>query len=147
MTDEGAVNVFSTVVDVVDSAASSFGINVAEGANPNAKMKALFEELQAKQASNILGEGGKNTSDFERQLVKSIVGTKDLFSDPDLIEFKLKKLYNDVIVGEENKILEGLTNLDAVSGKQISGYFGDGDLTEKERKSMNADLKAMGVDQ
>ena len=145
MTDEGAVNVFSTLVDVMDSAASSFGINVAEGANANAKMKALFEELQAKQASNILGEGGKNTSDFERQLVKSIVGTKDLFSDPDLIEFKLKKLYNDVIVGEENKILEGLTNLDQVSGKQISGYFGDGELSEKERETMNAELKLLGV--
>ena len=145
MTDEGAVNVFSTLVDVMDSAASSFGINVAEGANANAKMKALFEELQAKQASNILGEGGKNTSDFERQLVKSIVGTKDLFSEPDLIEFKLKKLYNDVIVGEENKILEGLTNLDQVSGKQISGYFGDGELSEKERETMNAELKLLGV--
>ena len=145
MTDEGAVNVFSTLVDVVDSAASSFGINVAEGANANAKMKAVFEELQAKQASNILGEGGKNTSDFERQLVKSIVGTKDLFSEPDLIEFKLAKLYNDVVIGEENKILEGLTNLDQVSGKQISSYFGDGELTEAERKSMNADLKTLGV--
>jgi len=108
-------------------------------------MKALFEELQAKQANNILGEGGKNTSDFERQLVKSIVGTKDLFSEPDLIEFKLKKLYNDVIVGEENKILEGLTNLDQVSGKQISGYFGDGELSEKERETMNAELKLLGV--
>jgi len=147
MSDEGAVNVFSTLVDVVDSAASAFGVNVSEGANPNEKMKALLTELQAKQASNILGEGGKNTSDFERQLVKSIVGDKTLLSNPDLIEFKLAKLYNDVVVGEENKILEGLTNLDAVSGKQISGYFGDGDLTEKERKSMNADLKAMGVDQ
>ena len=147
MSDEGAVNVFSTLIDVVDSAASAFGVNVSEGANPNEKMKALLTELQAKQASNILGEGGKNTSDFERQLVKSIVGDKTLLSNPDLIEFKLAKLYNDVVVGEENKILEGLTNLDAVSGKQISGYFGDGDLTEKERKSMNADLKAMGVDQ
>tara|TARA_R110000851_G_scaffold150474_2_gene291271 strand:- start:621 stop:2438 length:1818 start_codon:yes stop_codon:yes gene_type:complete len=147
MSDEGAVNVFSTLVDVVDSAASAFGVNVSEGANPNEKMKALLTELQAKQASNILGEGGKNTSDFERQLVKSIVGDKTLLSNPDLIEFKLAKLYNDVVIGEENKILEGLTNLDAVSGKQISGYFGDGDLTEKERKSMNADLKAMGVDQ
>jgi len=147
MSDEGAVNVFSTLIDVVDSAASAFGVNVSEGANPNEKMKALLTELQAKQASNILGEGGKNTSDFERQLVKSIVGDKTLFSNPDLIEFKLAKLYNDVVLGEENKILEGLTNLDAVSGKKISDYFGDGQLSEGERKSMNADLKAMGVDQ
>ena len=147
LSDEGAVNVFSTLIDVVDSAASAFGVNVSEGANPNEKMKALLTELQAKQASNILGEGGKNTSDFERQLVKAIVGDKTLFSNPDLIEFKLAKLYNDVVVGEENKILEGLTNLDAVSGKKISDYFGDGQLSEGERKSMNADLKAMGVDQ
>ena len=147
LSDEGAVNVFSTLIDVVDSAASAFGVNVSEGANPNEKMKALLTELQAKQASNILGEGGKNTSDFERQLVKSIVGDKTLFSNPDLIEFKLAKLYNDVVLGEENKILEGLTNLDAVSGKKISDYFGDGQLSEGERKSMNADLKAMGVDQ
>jgi len=145
MSDEGAVNVFSTLLDTVDSAASAFGVNVSEGANPNEKMKAILTELQAKQASNILGEGGKNTSDFERQLVKSIVGDKTLFSNPDLIEFKIAKLYNDVVTGEENKILEGLTNLDQVSGKQISSYFGDGELTDAERKSMNADLKTLGV--
>ncbi len=145
MSDEGAVNVFSTLIDVVDSAASAFGVNVSEGANPNEKMKAILTELQAKEATNILGEGGKNTSDFERQLVKSIVGDKTLFSNPDLIEFKLAKLYNDVVIGEENKILEGLTNLDQVSGKQISSYIGDGELTDAERKSMNADLKTLGV--
>jgi len=145
MSDEGAVNVFSTLLDTVDSAASAFGVNVSEGANPNEKMKAILTELQAKQANNILGEGGKNTSDFERSLVKSIVGDKTLFSNPDLLEFKLAKLYNDVVMGEENKILEGLTNLDQVSGEKISSYFGDGELTEAERKSMNADLKTLGV--
>jgi hypothetical protein len=145
MSDEGAVNVFSTLLDTVDSAASAFGVNVSEGANPNEKMKAILTELQAKQANNILGEGGKNTSDFERSLVKSIVGDKTLFSNPDLLEFKLAKLYNDVVTGEENKILEGLTNLDQVSGEKISSYFGDGELTEAERKSMNADLKTLGV--
>lgn len=119
MSDEGAVNVFSTLLDTVDSAASAFGVNVSEGANPNEKMKAILTELQAKQANNILGEGGKNTSDFERSLVKSIVGDKTLFSNPDLLEFKLAKLYNDVVTGEENKILEGLTNLDQVSGEKF----------------------------
>ena len=143
--DGGAVNVFSSIGDKVKGIAKALGIKT-EGLNADAKMKAILKEIQAGSARDILGEI-KGTSDFERQMVKEIVGDKTFFSNPDLLAFKIANIYEKVVVTEEKKILGGLMTLDSMSGGSVSNYFGDGELSEEERKSMNADLKAMGVNQ
>ena len=107
-------------------------------------MRAILKELQAQSAKGILGEI-KGTSDFERQMVREIVGDKNFFTDPNELEFKIANVYGKVVDAQENRILEGLQTLDDYSNNKVSDYFGDGELTEEERKSMNADLTAMGA--
>jgi hypothetical protein len=141
--EAGSVNVFSAVGDKVEGLASALGIRT-KGLNSDAKMRAVLKELQAESAEAILGEI-KGTSDFERQLVSEIVGDKTVFTDPKELEYKIANIYEKSVKSEEKKILEGLITLDGHSNNKVSDYFGDGELTEEERKSMNADLKAMGA--
>ena len=145
--DDGSVNVFASIGDKFKGTAKALGIKT-EGLNADAKMKAILKEIQAGAARDILGEI-KGTSDFERQMVKEIVGDKTFFSNPDELAFKVANIYEKFVVTEERKILEGLKRLDSAnpSNSKISDYFGDGELSEEEKKSMNADLKAMGVNQ
>ena len=143
--DGGAVNVFSSIGDQVQGLASALGIKT-KGLNADARMKAVLKEMQAASAKGILGEI-KGTSDFERQMVREIVGDKTFFQNPNELAFKIANIYEKVVVTEEKKILGGLMTLDSMSGGSVSNYFGDGELSEEERKSMNADLKAMGVNQ
>jgi len=145
--DDGSVNVFASIGDKFKGTAKALGIKT-EGLNADAKMKAILKEIQAGAARDILGEI-KGTSDFERQMVKEIVGDKTFFSNPAELAFKVANIYEKFVVTEERKILEGLKRLDSAnpSNSKISDYFGDGELSEEEKKSMNADLKAMGVNQ
>ena len=145
--DDGSVNVFASIGDKFKGTAKALGIKT-EGLNADAKMKAVLKEIQAGSAREILGEI-KGTSDFERQMVQEIVGDKTFFSNPAELAFKVANIYEKFVVTEERKILEGLKRLDSAnpSNSKISDYFGDGELSEEEKKSMNADLKAMGVNQ
>ena len=141
--NNGSVNVFAAIGDKFQGFASALGVKT-EGLNADARMRAILKELQAQSAKGILGEI-KGTSDFERQMVREIVGDKNFFTDPNELEFKIANVYGKVVDAQENRILEGLQTLDDYSNNKVSDYFGDGELTEEERKSMNADLKAMGA--
>jgi hypothetical protein len=139
--NNGSVNVFAAIGDKFQGFASALGVKT-EGLNADARMRAILKELQAQSAKGILGEI-KGTSDFERQMVREIVGDKNFFTDPNELEFKIANVYGKVVDAQENRILEGLQTLDDYSNNKVSDYFGDGELTQEERASMNSDLEAL----
>ena len=137
LTQSGAVSVGSAIVGSADSFLSSFGINFREGATPQEKLDYILNDLKAGNASRILGESGKTISDGDRVLVESIVGNRTLFSNKDELEMKLNQLFTSIYTTANNQVLDGLTNLDAISGQNVAGYLtAEKPLTEEEQKEL-----------
>ena len=137
LTQNGAVNVGSAIVGSADSFLSSFGINFREGATPQEKLDYILNDLKAGNASRILGESGKTISDGDRLLVESIVGNRTLFSNKDELEMKLNQLFTSIYTTANNQVLDGLANLDAISGQNVAGYLtAEKPLTEEEQKEL-----------
>jgi hypothetical protein len=137
LTRSGAVNVGSALVGSADSFLSSFGINFREGATPQEKLDYILNDLKAGNASRILGESGKTISDGDRLLVESVVGNRTLFSNKDELEMKLNQLFTSIYTTANNQVLDGLANLDAISGQNVAGYLtAEKPLTEEEQKEL-----------
>ena len=141
LTQNGAVNVGSAIVGSADSFLSSFGINFREGATPQEKLDYILNDLKAGNASRILGESGKTISDGDRLLVESIVGNRTLFSNKDELEMKLNQLFTSIYTTANNQVLDGLKNLDAISGQNVAGYLtSEKPLTKEEQEELSGFL-------
>ena len=136
--EAGAVDVASAIIDNTDSFLSAFGINFREDATDIEKLDYIMRDLQAGNASRILGESGKTISDGDRALVNEIVGNRTLLSNRDEMSMKLNKLFTSLYTTANNQVMDGLTNLDAISGKNVAGYLtAEEPLTEEEQKELN----------
>jgi len=136
--EAGAVDVASAIIDNTDSFLSAFGINFREDATDIEKLDYIMRDLQAGNASRILGESGKTISDGDRKLVNEIVGNRTLLSNRDEMSMKLNNLFTSLYTTANNQVLDGLANLDAISGKNVAGYLtAEEPLTEEEQKELN----------
>jgi len=135
--ESGAVDVASAIIDNTDSFLSAFGINFRKDATDIEKLDYIMRDLQAGNASRILGESGKTISDGDRALVNEIVGNRTLLSNRDEMSMKLNKLFTSLYTTANNQVLDGLTNLDAISGQNVAGYLtAEEPLTEEEQKEL-----------
>lgn len=125
-------NVFRYSINALDGVAEAFGLNFVEGTNPTQKMKKILTQLQAKNAPRILGEAGKTISDADRQMVKDIVGNVTIMSSEDLLAEKFTDLFNDIIVGAENDIRQGLDTLNKYTGRKIGDKAYNNKALDKE---------------
>ena len=141
LTKTGAVNVGSAIVGSADSFLSAFGINFREGATDQEKLDYILNDLKAGNASRILGESGKTISDGDRALVESIVGNRTILSNPDELEMKLNQLFTSIYTTANNQVLDGLKNLDAISGQNVAGYLNsEKPLTKEEQEELRGFL-------
>jgi len=141
LTKTGAVNVGSAIVGSADSFLSAFGINFREGATDQEKLDYILNDLKAGNASRILGESGKTISDGDRKLVESIVGNRTILSNPDELEMKLNQLFTSIYTTANNQVLDGLKNLDAISGQNVAGYLNsEKPLTKEEQEELSGFL-------
>ena len=139
--ESGAVDVASAIIDNTDSFLSAFGINFREGATDIEKIDYIMRDLQAGNASRILGESGKTISDGDRALVNEIVGNRTLLSNRDEMSMKLNKLFTSLYTTANNQVMDGLTNLDAISGQNVAGYLtAEKPLTEEEQEELRGFL-------
>jgi len=135
-------NAFRYSINALDGVAEAFGINFVEGTNATQKMKKILTQLQAKNAPRILGEAGKTISDADRQMVKDIVGNVTIMSSEDLLAEKFTDLFNDIILGAENDIRQGLSTLNKYTGSKIGDEaYSNKDLDEKEQEALNLYMK------
>ena len=84
-----------------------------------------------KKAPEILGESGKTISDADRERVQRIVGELRAGGDIRTVRARIQDLFNEVILGTETKIRQGLTNLSRYSGKDY-GLNDQNPLNEDE---------------
>ena len=138
-------NVFSYSVDTLNRMSSAFGVQFGDKATDTDKMKMILTKLQAKNAPSILGEAGKTISDADRQMVKDIVGDINIMSDPRVLAEKFEGLFNDIIMGAERDIQQGLSTLNRYTNRNIGDAIGSGDLNEDEQAELLAGLKSLGV--
>jgi len=139
--ESGAVDVASAIIDNTDSFLSAFGINFREGATDIEKIDYIMRDLQAGNASRILGESGKTISDGDRALVNEIVGNRTLLSNRDEMSMKLNELFTSLYTTANNQVMDGLTNLDAISGQNVAGYLNsEKPLTKEEQEELRGFL-------
>ena len=108
-------------------------------------MKMILEKMQAKNAPATLGEAGKTISDADRARVAAIVGTIGATTDPRELQAKFEGLFNDIILGAESDIQQGLSTLNRYTNRNIGDAIGSGDLNEEEQAELLAGLKGLGV--
>jgi len=138
-------NVFTYGVDSLNSLGSAFGVKFTDDMTETARIKMVLEKLAMKNAPSILGESGKTISDGDRERVERIVGTLDAFGDIRVVRKKVEELFNDIVLGAEADITQGLTTLDRLTGRKVGSALSDGDLSEDERKMYEADMTALGI--
>ena len=138
-------NVFTYGVDSLNSLGSAFGVKFTDDMPETARIKMVLEKLAMKNAPSILGESGKTISDGDRERVERIVGTLDAFGDIRVVRKKVEELFNDIVLGAEADITQGLTTLDRLTGRKVGSALSDGDLSEDERKMYEADMTALGI--
>ena len=135
-------NAFRYSANSLDGVAEAFGINFVEGTNATQKMKKILTQLQAKNAPRILGEAGKTISDADRQMVKDIVGNVTIMSSEDLLAEKFTDLFNDIILGAENDIRQGLSTLNKYTGRKIGDEaYSNKALSKEKQEKLNLSLK------
>jgi hypothetical protein len=129
-------NIFRYTVDSLNSLASAFNVSFGEDEPDSMKMKRILEAMAAKQAPAILGESGKTISDGDRERVAAIVGTITPTTDARVLSAKLESLFNDIILGAEADIRQGLSTLDRYTGRNIGSSLAKGDLNDEERDEL-----------
>ena len=135
-------NAFRYSANALDGIAEAFNMNFVEGTNATQKMKKILTQLQAKNAPRILGEAGKTISDADRQMVKDIVGNITIMSSEDLLAEKFTDLFNDIILGAENDIRQGLSTLNKYTGRKIGDEaYSNKALSKEKQEKLNLYMK------
>jgi len=138
-------SIYRYTIDSLNSLGSAFGLQFGNDVPETQRMKMILEKMQAKNAPAILGELGKTISDSDRARVASIVGTITPTTDPRELQAKFEELFNDIILGAEADILQGLTTLDRYTGRSVGGALDGSVLSEDEQKELKIGLEALGV--
>lgn len=138
-------NVFRYSVDSINALASAFGVQFSENLTETQRIKMILNKLQAKNAPEILGEAGKTISDGDRERVREIVGQLETFTDPRELKVKVEELFNDIVLGAESDIRQGLANLNRYTGRSIGEFIESGSLSEEEQAERIAGLQALGI--
>ena len=131
-------NVFNYTADKVSSLASAFGVQFNPEETERDNIIRILDNLAMKNASTILGESGKTISDGDRERVERIVGQLRLGTDIRTLRPRIQSLFNDIIIGTEEKITQGLRNLSRYSGKDY-GLNDQNPLNEDEIAELAAD--------
>jgi len=129
-------NVFTYGVDKLNSLASAFGVTIGEDETETDTIIRVLENIAMKRAPEILGESGKTISDGDRERVERIVGQLKATGDIRTVRARIEELFNDIIIGAENDIIQGLTNLSRYTKKDY-GLGGSQNLKEKEAKELS----------
>jgi len=147
--DLGVLNegtsIYRYTIDSLNSVGSAFGLQFGNDVPETQRMKMILEKMQAKNAPAILGEAGKTISDADRARVAAIVGTIGATTDPRELQAKFEGLFNDIILGAESDIQQGLSTLNRYTNRNIGDAIGSGDLNEEEQAELLAGLKGLGV--
>ena len=136
-------SIYRYTIDSLNSLGSAFGLQFGNDVPETQRMKMILEKMQAKNAPAILGEAGKTISDADRARVAAIVGTIGATTDPRELQAKFEGLFNDIILGAEADIRQGLSTLNRYTGRSIGDSLGEGDLTEEEQAELYPALKAI----
>jgi len=129
-------NVFTYGVDKLNSLASAFGVTIGEDETETDTIIRVLENIAMKRAPEILGESGKTISDGDRERVERIVGQLKATGDIRTVRARIEELFNDIIIGSENDIIQGLTNLSRYTKKDY-GLGGSQNLNEDEAKELS----------
>ena len=124
-------NIFTYSVDKLNSLAAAFGVKIGEKETETDTIIRILENIAMKKAPEILGESGKTISDADRERVQRIVGELRAGGDIRTVRARIQDLFNEVILGTETKIRQGLTNLSRYSGKDY-GLNDQNPLNEDE---------------
>ena len=136
LTSEGR-NVFTYAADKVNSMGAALGVKFGKDATETDKIQMLLNRLAMKNAPAILGESGKTISDADRDRVAEIVGKLGPGTDIRILQEKLEMLFNDIILGAENDIIQGLQNLSTYSKVDYGVGMGSSPLSEEEQKELS----------
>lgn len=128
-------NFFTYSVDKLNSLASAFGVTIGEKETETDTIIRVLEKIAMKNAPEILGESGKTISDGDRLRVERIVGQLKATGDIRTVRAKIQELFNDIIIGTEKDIIQGLTNLSRYTKKDY-GLGGSQNLNEEEAKEL-----------
>ncbi len=128
-------NIFTYGVDKLNSLASAFNIRIGEDETETDTIIRILENIAMKKAPEILGESGKTISDGDRERVERIVGQLKAGGDIRTVRARIQELFNDIIIGAENDITQGLTNLSRYTKKDY-GLGGNQELNEEETKEL-----------
>jgi len=128
-------NIFTYSVDKLNSLASAFGVQIGKDETETDTIIRILENIAMKRAPEILGESGKTISDGDRERVERIVGQLKSTSDIRTVRARIESLFNDIIIGAENDIIQGLTNLSRYTKKDY-GLGGSQNLNEEEAKEL-----------
>ena len=128
-------NFFTYSVDKLNSLASAFGVTIGEKETETDTIIRVLEKIAMKNAPEILGESGKTISDGDRERVERIVGQLKATGDIRTVRARIQELFNDIIIGTEKDIIQGLTNLSRYTKKDY-GLGGSQNLNEEEAKEL-----------
>jgi len=128
-------NFFTYSVDKLNSLASAFGVTIGEKETETDTIIRVLEKIAMKEAPEILGESGKTISDGDRLRVERIVGQLKATGDIRTVRARIQELFNDIIIGTEKDIIQGLTNLSRYTKKDY-GLGGSQNLNEEEAKEL-----------
>ena len=132
-------NVFTYSLDKINSLGAAFGIKFSEEETESDKIIRILENLAMKKAPDILGESGKTISDADRERVERIVGELRALGDIRTQRARIQDLFNDIVLGAESDIIEGITNLDRYANRNVAKtLFGtdSGDLVGKDAEDL-----------
>jgi len=130
-------NVFTYGVDKLNSLASAFGVKIGEKETETDTIIRILENIAMKKAPDILGESGKTISDGDRERVERIVGQLKATGDIRTTRARINELFNDIILGAESDINQGLTSLGEYTGTDY-GLKAGKPLSEEEASELSA---------
>ena len=139
------VTVFQQTKDGVKAFASAFGVNLKDDATSTQKIDLILKRIQSKWAPEILGESGKTISDADRERVAKIVGDLKFIQDEDALKDTIRRVFEDIIGGQERKLKDGLTAFNGLIGQSVQFDSGAGlNDDEKTRLKQYEDRRKQG---
>ena len=143
--NQEGVTVFQQTKDGVKAFASAFGVNLKDDATSTQKIDLILKRIQSKWAPEILGESGKTISDADRERVAKIVGDLKFIQDEDALKDTIRRVFEDIIGGQERKLKDGLTAFNGLIGQSVQFDSGAGlNDDEKARLKQYEDRRKQG---
>lgn len=133
--NSSGVTVYRQTGDAIASFGKAFGVNFSDGATSTEKINLILKRIQSKYAPQILGETGKTISDADRERVATIVGDLKFIQSEDQLKDTIKRVFEDIIGGQERKLQQGLRTFNSLIGQKVQFEPGAG-LNEEDQKRL-----------